>query len=75
MTFALNNMGKFEELLDVIDYMMREDRKNPFPRYGFLIEDIAYYDTSDYLKNLRNEIMRKLDEPVMMLDSVKFDFS
>ena len=24
------------------------NRKNPFPRFQFLIEDGSYYDTSDY---------------------------
>jgi len=32
-------------------------RKNPFPRFQFLIEDDAYYDTSSYPKELHSEAL------------------
>jgi len=74
LALLLEKLGKNEELLKVLDYMMQTERTNPFPTYGFLIEDFAYYNTSNSLTEMKERTLRKLQEPVMMLDSIKFEF-
>lgn len=74
LIMLLDRQGRNEEVLEILDYMMTPERKNPFPRYGFLIEDIAYYDSSTYLNEFKEKTLRKIQEPKMMLDSVKFEF-
>jgi hypothetical protein len=37
------------------------NRKNPFPNLQFIIEDTAYYDTSEYPKELHTKALRGLN--------------
>jgi hypothetical protein len=70
----LEKEGRFEEMIPYIDKMLKPERKNPFPNSSFLIEDRAYYDTSDFLINWRTRIEKKMSEFSINLDSVDFDF-
>jgi len=57
----LENTGKYEEALRVINKVLDENRKNPFPDLQFLIESSCYWDTSDYPKSLKERIKQKLN--------------
>jgi len=70
----LERLELFEELLNVINKMMTVDRVNPFPYKSFLIENRAYYDSSNHLKELKEKIENKLNNPSIDLKSVKFEF-
>ncbi len=70
----LEKEGRFEEMIPYIDKMLEPERKNPFPNSSFLIEDRAYYDTSDFLINWKNRIEKKMSEFSINLDSIDFDF-
>ena len=70
----LEREGRIEEMIPYIDKMLQPERINPFPRLGFLIENRAYHDTSDYLVNLKNRIQKKSTEFSINLDSLSFDF-
>jgi hypothetical protein len=54
--------------------MMQPERVNPFPKYSFLIEGRAYYDTGTLLQELKDNTLRKIEEPIIDMESVKFDF-
>ena len=71
---SLESRMKFEKALELLDFMMKPERKNPFPSRTFLIEDNAYVDTSDFLSNVKNRIVSKMNEHTVDMTSVKFDF-
>ena len=54
--------------------MLQPERINPYPKLSFLIENRAYYDTSDFLVEYREKIGKKLNEPKINMDSVLFSF-
>ena len=73
--FTLERMGKFEEAITEIEFMEQPERVNPFPASCFLIEDRAYSNTSNFLKELKEKFTRALSEHSVELDSVKFEFN
>lgn len=72
--FQLDSMKLYDKAIELIDFMIQPERKNPFPSQCFLIEDRAYYDTSDFLIELKKKIISKTEEHVVDMDSVKFEF-
>jgi glycosyltransferase involved in cell wall biosynthesis len=68
------NLNMYKECLEVLDRMMKPERVNPFPRRAFLIEDRAYVNSSNVLVETKERVQRKIDNPLMDLDSVKFEF-
>ena len=50
------------------------ENNNPFPNRTFLIEDRCYLNTSNFLKEYRERIERMINEPIIDLSSVNFDF-
>jgi glycosyltransferase involved in cell wall biosynthesis len=71
---TLEKRGRLDEMLTIIDKMEDVKRVNPFPDRTFLIEDRAYYNTSTFLKELRERVIKKQNEHTVNMDSVKFDF-
>ena len=57
--FYLEDLGRYDEIIKNINFMIQPERKNPFPQKSFLIEDRAYYDTSNFLIELRERIEKK----------------
>jgi glycosyltransferase involved in cell wall biosynthesis len=74
LCFYLEELNRLEEALNVVNKMLQPERTNPFPNLSFLIEGRAYYDTGDMLFELKDRLTRKLEEPVINLESIKFDF-
>lgn len=74
LVFHYENLGKVEDAIGVIDSMMAPERKNPFPQKSFLIEDRAYYDTSNFLSEYRDRLTKKNEEHIIDSESFKFDF-
>ena len=75
VNFILEKLGRFEEILQNIDFMTQPSRTNPFPDSSFLIEDRAYHNTSDFLENYRENIKKKMETPVIDTSSFKFEFN
>ena len=73
LCFFLEKLGKFKEILDIINKMSRTDRINPFPELSFLIEARSYYDTSNFLFEYKKKINKKLNEPKINMDSISFN--
>jgi tetratricopeptide (TPR) repeat protein len=71
---SLEQQGKYEEILPIIDKMCSLEKVNPFPSRTFLIENRAYLDTSNHLNEYREYIQRKLSEHRVDMNSVTFDF-
>ena len=74
LSFLLNEQQRYEELSVVLEFMMQPERVNPFPKYSFLIEGRAYYNTGTLLQELKDNTLRKIEEPIIDMESVKFDF-
>ena len=72
--FSLEQQGKYEEILPIIDNMCIPEKNNPFPNRTFLIEDRAYLNTSNFLNEYRANIQRRMSEHSVNMDSVIFDF-
>jgi len=72
--FILEKNERFSEAIEKIDFMLQKDRVNPFPRNSFLIEDRAYWDTSDFLKNFREKLVKRTEVPIIENTSFKFQF-
>jgi hypothetical protein len=68
------NQGQFEEVVRLIDLMMLPEKKNPFPKLCFLIENRAYTDTSNFLAEWKEKTLRRINEPVLSNQGVDFDF-
>lgn len=74
LNFILEKLGRFDEILSNLEFMMTPDRVNPFPELSFLIEDRAYVDTSDFLMRFKENIMKKTTVKVIDSSSLKFQF-
>jgi glycosyltransferase involved in cell wall biosynthesis len=74
-SFFLEEKGRFEEALSVVNKMMSPERKNPFPNYCFLIENRAYMDTgSEELNEFKSRLTRRISEPTIKNEGVTFSF-
>lgn len=73
--FQLRKMNRLEEAISIIDFMCQPERTNPFPQLCFLIEDRAYHNSSNFLKELKEKIVSAGKEHVVELNSVKFEFN
>jgi glycosyltransferase involved in cell wall biosynthesis len=69
---CLEKQNRYEEILSMIDVMSKKD--NPFPNRTFLIEDRCYLNTSNFLNEYRERIERMINEPIIDLSSINFDF-
>lgn len=65
---------RYNEIIPIIDEMEKPSRVNPFPNKTFLIENRAYHNTGNFLKEFRDRVIKRLSEPVVDMTSVKFDF-
>jgi hypothetical protein len=74
LAFYFESIKKYEECLSEINFMLKNERINPFPEFSFLIEGKAYYDTSNFLIDYKNRIEKKLTEPTIGSESFKFVF-
>jgi tetratricopeptide (TPR) repeat protein len=74
MNFILEKMGRFEDILKNIEFMLKPERINPFPDTSFLIEDRAYYNTSNFIYEYKDIIEKKMNIPVIDNSSFKFEF-
>jgi hypothetical protein len=72
--FVMEKRGRYEEIFPVLDMMEEPSKVNPFPDRTFLIENRAYHDTSNFIKELREKIKSKMSEHVVDMTSVKFEF-
>jgi hypothetical protein len=54
--------------------MLQPERTNPFPRLSFLIEGRAYHDTGTMLYELKDKFSKKINEPMVDMTSITFDF-
>lgn len=74
LTQYLENLGRYDECIEEIDYMLRPERTNVFPGLSFLIEDRAYHDTSNFLYDYKNRLQKKIEEPTTYSESFVFNF-
>lgn len=74
LCFYFEKLGQYEDALSVVNKMLQPERTNPFPRLSFLIEGRAYYNTGNMLFELRDKFMQKLNEPMVDMTSVTFNF-
>jgi tetratricopeptide (TPR) repeat protein len=51
----------FSKALQCTKMLVDLNRKNQFPNLQFIIEDTAYYDTSEYPKELHTKALRGLN--------------
>jgi tetratricopeptide (TPR) repeat protein len=72
LAICLEEQKRYEDILPIIDEM--DKKVNPFPNRTFLIENRCYHNTGNLLNEYRESINRKMNEHVMDLTSVKFDF-
>lgn len=71
----LEKQGKYEEVINLTNKMLQSHKLNPFPSLGFLIEDRAYHNTSNFIKEMQDRAKKRMEEPLINLDSVNFDFN
>lgn len=72
--FTMERNGRFDEMLPLLDRMLEPSRVNPFPNKTFLIENRAYHNTDNFLKEYRERIINRQSEHVVDMTSLKFDF-
>jgi hypothetical protein len=72
LAFYLEKQKRYEEILPLISEMVK--KPNPFPNKTFLIENRCYSNSSNFLNEYQEMIEGKLNEPIMDLTSVTFDF-
>jgi len=54
--------GDYLTMLAMINYLFNEERKNPFPEYMFMIDVNCYYDTGDYLNQLKELALSNINK-------------
>ena len=74
LCFYFEKLNRIEEALTVVNKMLQPERVNPFPRLSFLIEGRAYHNTGTMLHDLRNKFLQKINEPMVDMTSITFDF-
>lgn len=72
VNFILENSGEFDEIIKNLDFMLDKSRTNPFPQASFLIEGRAYWNTSNFLNEYREKIIKKMSAPIIESSSFKF---
>ena len=70
--FLLEFLGRKDEIIQTLDFMLQKDRVNPFPKHTFLIEDRAYYDSSNFLVEWKERLQRTNKEYIIDNSSVDF---
>jgi hypothetical protein len=70
----LESKGMNDEALKEVQEMIQPERVNPFPRFSFLIENRAYFDTGNFLIEMKERLERKLSEKIIDSESFYFDF-
>jgi hypothetical protein len=70
----LESKGMNDEALKEVQEMIQPERVNPFPRFSFLIENRAYFDTGNFLVEMKERLERKLSEKIIDSESFYFDF-
>ncbi len=73
--YHLRAKQKYDEALAVVQTLLDRNNPNPFPKRAFLIEDRAYTNSSNEMFELRDELLRKINEPILSSEGVEFDFS
>ena len=74
LMFLLDEIGRHDEALEVVNKMMQPERVNPFPSSSFLIEGRAYYNTGTLLSEMKEKLTKRIEEPVVDMNSIQFDF-
>ena len=74
LMFFLDELGRHQEALEVVNKMMQPERVNPFPGSSFLIEGRAYYNSGTLLSEMKEKLTKKLEEPTVDMNSILFDF-
>ena len=74
LCFYFEKLNRIEEALTVVNKMLQPERVNPFPRMSFLIEGRAYHNTGTMLYDLRDKFLQKINEPMVDMTSITFDF-
>lgn len=70
----LEELGNFEEILEILDFMSKPERVNPFPKYSFLIEDSVYHNTGNFISDMKERIRKKMENPIITSESFHFSF-
>lgn len=70
--FHLQKNHDYERILKLLDFMARPERVNPFPRCTFLIEDRCYYNTSNFIFEMKESVNKKLNVTLIDNESVNF---
>jgi hypothetical protein len=74
LMFYLDELGRQEDALEVVNKMMQPERVNPFPNSSFLIEGRAYYNTGTLLSEMKEKLTKRIEEPIIDMNSIPFDF-
>ena len=74
LVLTMEKNGRYDEMIPILNRMKEPSRLNPFPSRTFLIEDRAYYNTSNFINDIIERVTRRQDEHVVDMNSVKFDF-
>lgn len=68
------NLAKYDLALETIEIMIDPKIKNPFPEKSFLIENRAYINTSNFLFEYKDRLLKRTQEHVIDSESFNFDF-
>ena len=71
----LETQGRYQEALNLVEFMSSIDRPNPYPNLCFLIDDRIYHNTGTLLSTLKETYTNKLSRPTINLNSFSFSFS
>lgn len=71
--YMFEKMGRIDELKELLVYMLKPERTNPFPfRSSFLIDSRIYHDTGNLLQNWLTKLDVTAGLPTVSNDSVNF---
>lgn len=56
---TFDKLNDYSSMLKCTTILVQSERKNPFPKYQFFINNNSYYDTGNYVKYLHNIALTK----------------
>ena len=57
-----SEQGDYISMMGIINHLLTEERKNPFPDFMFLIDNSCYYDTGTYLEELKSVALQNISQ-------------
>jgi len=68
------NLKDFSNMLKITSKLTLSERRNPYPKFNFIINKNHYYDTGTYVKELHNKALENMKDNKMYISALNKDY-